>query len=173
MLQRIFLGLALIFMASTVHAQAPSVQLRDLDGKPRNVNEFIGQGKWIIVAVWAHDCRICAEEIHEMSALHKARGEKDTAVLGVSIDGMERIKEAQGFVTRHKLPFVNLVAEPEREVLLRFGGGPFIGTPTFYFYDPTGRIVARNVGPTTQKAVEEFIEAFNASPYALEQPAKK
>jgi peroxiredoxin len=161
MLKRMFLGLALALASVAAQAAAPDIVLRDLDGKPRNINEFIGQGKWIIVAVWAHDCHICAEEIHEMSALHQARNDKDAAVLGVSIDGMEKLALARGFADRHRLPFMNLVAEPEKEVLLRFGGGPFIGTPSFYFFDPAGRIVARNVGPTTRKDVEAFIESFN------------
>jgi hypothetical protein len=45
--------------------------------------------------------------------------------------------------------------------MMKFGGGPFIGTPTFYIYDPSGKIVARNVGPTSQKDVEKFIDNHN------------
>jgi peroxiredoxin len=166
MLQRIFLGLALVFMASAVQAEAPSIELRSLDGKPRNVNEFIGHGKWTIVVAWAHDCLICAREIGEMAAFDTAHRDKDAAVLGVSIDGMEQIEQAREFVTRYKLPFVNLVAEPEQGVMMQFGAGPFIGTPTHYFYDPKGRLVARKVGPLARKDVEDFIETFNESPYA-------
>jgi peroxiredoxin len=170
MLQRIFLGLAFIFMSGAVQAQAPSqapsIELRGLDGKPRNVNEFIGQGKWAIVVVWAYDCLICDREIDQMAAFYKDHQDKDAIVLGVSIDGVEQIDLSRRFVAKHKLPFENLVAEPEQGVMTQFDGSPFIGTPTHYFYDPKGRIVARKVGPLARKDIEEFIEAFNESPYA-------
>lgn len=172
-LKQIFLGMAFTLLATAANAAAPSIQLRDLDGKPRNVNEFIGQSKWTIVVVWAHDCQICAEEIGEMRTLHAARGDKDVSVLGVSIDGVRQMAQARGFVALHRLPFTNLVAEPEQEVMARFGGGAFIGTPTFYFYEPGGKIVARRVGPLASRDAEEFIAAFNDSPYAKKQSAGK
>ncbi len=166
MIRRIFLGFVFALLASAAQAEAPSIELRSLDGKPRNVNEFIGHGKWTIVAAWAHDCLVCDSEIGNLAAFHTAHQDKDAIVLGVTIDGMEQIELARGFVNRHKLPFVNLVAEPEQSVMMQFGGGSFVGTPTHYMYDPKGRLVARKVGPLLGKDIEEFIEAFNASPYA-------
>ncbi|MGB9130193.1 MAG: TlpA disulfide reductase family protein [Thiobacillus sp.] len=166
-LQRFFIGLALVLMACTVRAQVPDIELRDLEGKPRNVNEFIGHGKWTIVSVWAHDCAVCEKEIGEMAAFHTANRDRNAIVLGVSIDGMAQRDLAQKFVARHTLPFVNLVAEPEQDVIGKFGGGAFIGTPTHYFYDPRGRIVGRKIGPMPRADLEEFIEVFNKSPYAV------
>lgn len=163
MLQRILAPLVLLLFSTAIHAAAPSVELRDLDGKPRNANEFIGHGKWTVVVAWAHDCFLCNHEIKHMTAFHNAHKNKDAIVLGVSIDGMEKIKDAREFVADHKLPFVNLVAEPEQEVMMAFGGGPFIGTPTYYIYDPSGKIVARNVGPTSQQDVEKFIDRHSES----------
>lgn len=161
MLKRILTHLLLAAMVSAAHAAGPSVQLHDLEGKPRNASEFIGHGKWVVVVVWAHDCRVCAEEIDEMNALHKARSDRDVSVLGVSIDGRTKLEAARAFVSRHNLPFTNLVAEPEKELMMRFGGGPFIGTPTYYFYHPSGKIVSRNVGPTSRKDVEKFIDGYS------------
>jgi peroxiredoxin len=166
MLQRLVCSLAFLLFSAAAFAAAPSIELQDLDGKPRNVNEFIGHGKWAIVVAWAHDCLICNREIHEMAAFHDARKDKDAIVLGVSIDGAAQIKEAREFVADHKLPFMNLLAEPEQGVMSQFDGQYFVGTPTHYFYDPRGRLVARKVGPLKQKDLDEFIAAFNESPYA-------
>lgn len=171
MWRRMLAGLMGLFLAGVVHAAVPDVMLHDMDGKPRNAKEYIGQGKWTIVVIWAHDCLICDSSIHHMSEFHAAHHDKDATVLGVSIDGMDKLDLARGFVAKHKLPFSNLVAEPEEEVIGRFGGGRFIGTPTHYFYDPVGRIVGRKVGPLSGADIEAFIEAFNNSPYA-QQPAK-
>lgn len=166
MLQRFIASLVFLFLSAASVAAAPSIELRDLDGKPRNVNEFVGQGKWAIVVVWAHDCLICYREIHQMAEFHNARKDKDAIVLGVSIDGMAQIKEARQFAADRKLPFTSLLAEPEPGVMAQFDSAPFIGTPTHYFYDPRGRLVARKVGPLKQKDLDEFIEAFNESPFA-------
>jgi len=151
------LALTATLLAGPVMAAAPDIALIDLDGKPQNVNATIGKGKWTVVAIWAHNCPICAMEIHEMSSFHKAHANKDAVVLGVSIDGKEKLDLARKFVSDHKLPFTNLVAEPEVEVVGRFGGGDFVGTPTFYIYDPQGAIKAEQVGPLSRKDVEKFL----------------
>jgi peroxiredoxin len=147
-------------MAVTAWAGAPSIPLHDLDGRARNVNEFIGHTQWTVVVTWAHDCHICDREIGEMAAFHAAHHDKEAIVLGLTLDGAEHLKEARAFVKRHKLPFVNLITEPSQEVMMKFGAGKFVGTPTYYIYDPKGEIVGQNIGPLTRAEVEEFITSF-------------
>lgn len=142
-------------------AGTPSIPLHDLEGRARNVNEFIGHAKWVIVVTWSHDCHICDREIDEMAAFHAAHHEQQAMVLGVTLDGAEHLKEARAFVKRHKLPFVNLITEPSQEVMMKFGAGKFVGTPTYYIYDPKGEIVGQNIGPLTRVEVEEFIASFD------------
>lgn len=144
-------------LSVTAWAETPSIMMRDLDGRERNVNEFIGKGKWTIVVAWAHDCRICDREIGEMSAFHRDHAKKNANVVGVSLDGAAQLPQARAFVKRHKLPFVNLVTEPKQEIMRQFGAGDFVGTPTYYIYNPKGEIVGQNVGPVTRKEVEAFI----------------
>ena len=145
------------FLTLTAWAAAPSIALHDLDGRARNVNEFVGHGKWTVVVIWAHDCHICGREIGEMAAFHAAHRDKDAIVLGVTLDGAARLKEARAFVKRHKLPFLNLVIEPAEAALMKFGGGEFVGTPTYYIYNPKGELVGMNIGPVSRKEVEAFI----------------
>jgi len=148
-------------MTAAAWAGAPSIPLQDLDGRAHNVDEYIGHSKWVIVVAWSHDCRICDLEIHEMAELHAAHHDKDAMVLGITLDGSEFLKEARAFVKRHKLPFVNLITEPSQEVMMKFGAGKFVGTPTYYVYDPKGEIVGQNIGPLTRAEVEEFIASFD------------
>lgn len=157
-------------LAVAVAAAAPDVTLKDFNGRERNVNEFIGRGKWVALTVWAHDCHVCEAEIHEMAAFHRARKDKDAVVLGVSIDGYAKRKQAQAFVERHKLPFPNLISEPTQETIVRFGAGELVGTPTTYLYDPHGRLAAMTVGPVSQRDIESYIERNSAS--AATAPAR-
>lgn len=64
-----------------------------------------------------------------------------------------------------------LTGFPEQGVMSQFDGPYVVGTPTHYFHDPNGRLAARKVGPLNRKELEEFIEAFNESPYANQQAA--
>ena len=160
---RLWVGLFGVLIATAASAAAANIALRGLDGKTRNVNERIGHGKWVVVATWAHDCHICADEIHHMADFHQAHKNRDAMVLGVSIDGYDQVALARAFVDRLKLPFPNLIAEPSQAVMLQFGAGEFVGTPTYYIYSPQGKIVGQNIGPITRKEVENFLASETRS----------
>ncbi len=155
---RRLMWLVCAFASVTVALAAPDVALKDFAGRERNVNEFIGRGKWVAVTVWAHDCGVCAAEIHEMADFHRVRKDRDALVLGVSIDGYDRRRQAEAFVKRHNLPFTNLIAEPSQEVILKFGAGELVGTPTTYLYEPSGRLAAMTIGPVSRHDIESYIE---------------
>lgn len=137
------------------------IMLKDLDGVNRPFGEFIGKGKWTVIAVWASDCSVCQREIHHISFFHDAHRKKDAQVLGVSVDGNARRQLAQRFVKDHGLEFTNLIAEPKD--VLKIGSGVFHGTPTYYVYSPQGKLLAEQVGPVTQEQVEAFINRIKAA----------
>lgn len=139
-----------------VFAAAPNVTLKDLNGKPHNLNEYIGKGKWTVVVFWAHDCPICKAEIIQMVFFHDAHRKKDATVLGVSIDG-DNTAVAQQFVDEQGLNFPNLIVDPAG--VGDFGAGRLIGTPTYYIYDPQGKFVTKRIGATTQEQVEAIMRS--------------
>jgi len=142
-------------------AAGPDVVLKNLEGQARNVNEFIGKGKWVVVAIWHSDCPICKRDIHQMAFFHDAHKNKNAIVLGVSVDGYANKAKAQRFIDEHSLDFTNLIAEPEQ--IARFGAGKFVGTPTFYIYSPQGELAAKQVGPITQEDIERLIAKSNGT----------
>jgi len=142
-------------------AAGPDVVLKNLEGQARNVNEFIGKGKWVVVAIWHSDCPICKRDIHQMAFFHDAHKNKNAIVLGVSVDGYANKAKAQRFIDEHSLDFTNLTAEPEQ--IARFGAGKFVGTPTFYIYSPQGELAAKQVGPITQEDIERLIAKSNGT----------
>lgn len=145
----------LLFLLPGFALAAPNVALKDLDGKARNANEFIGKGKWTVVAFWAHDCTICRQEIHHMAFFHDAHRKKNAEVLGVSVDGYANKEKARTFVEEHALTFPNLIGDPA--AVAQFGAGSLVGTPTYYIYAPDGTLAARQVGAVTQEQIEDFI----------------
>lgn len=155
-LRRLYLVLLLTWPLSVL-ASGPSLVLKRLDGTSENVSDFIGHGKWTVVAVWAHDCPVCNADINEVAFFSDAHRHTDATVLGVSIDGWAQRKQARKFIDLHGLDFPNLITEPDPNVLAKFGGGQFYGTPTFYIYSPKGLLKGRRVGAVTQEELDSFI----------------
>lgn len=138
-------------------AAPPDLVLKDLDGKPHNVKEYIGQGKWTIVMLWAHDCPICNAEVHQMTFFYDEHKDKDATVLGISIDGWAKKDLARAFVERHSVNFPNLIAEPEPKLIETLSARTFYGTPTFYFYKPDGTFMKQHVGALDQEQAERIL----------------
>lgn len=149
-------------LAAPVPAAPPDVPLSDFEGRVHNIAAHLGKGQWVVVVAWAHDCHVCEAEMGEMAQFHRDNAKKDARVVGVSIDGFEQREAARQFVERHRLPFPNFLVEPDQEIMMRFGGGPFYGTPTHYLYDPAGRLVATSTGSVTAQEIRRYIDGRKA-----------
>lgn len=163
-----WLAILLLWPILSAAVTAPDIVLKDFDGADHNVNEYIGHGKWTVVAVWSADCPICRREIYQMAFFHDVHKNKDAAVLGVSVDGYANKAMAQAFIDDQSLNFPNLIGDPRDAS--RFGGGAFIGTPTHYFFAPDGRFVTQRIGPLTQEQAENIIRDAEKTP---PKPRKK
>ena len=157
---------AMSLLMMDVAAESPT--LRGMNGEPRQLEDFVGQGKWLVVMFWAHNCHVCNQEAGNYQAFHDKHKENDAVVLGISIDGDKFKKQAKAFVGRHKLNFTNLIGEPEAvtEKFTELTGVPWLGTPTFLIYTPAGKLVAQQAGGVPVSLIEEFIQeqtATNAS----------
>lgn len=157
-LPRLFVVLCSL-LAAPVFPASPDVPLSDFEGRVHNIATHLGQGQWVVVVAWAHDCHVCEAEMAEMARFHRDHAGKDARVVGISIDGFELRDQARAFVERHRLPFPNFLVEPDQEVMMRFGGGPFYGTPTHYLYDPAGRLVAMSTGAITAQELRSYIDS--------------
>ena len=145
----------MFMIPALVMAAGPDFRLKDVDGKEHNVNEYIGQGKWTVVAVWSADCPICRRDIYHMTFFYDEHRKKNATVLGLSIDGYDNRAKAKGFIEDQSLNFPNLVGEPEDAS--RLSGATFIGTPTYYFFSPEGKFMTQRIGPVTQVQAESVI----------------
>jgi peroxiredoxin len=147
--------MVLLMVPGLVLAAAPDVRLKDLDGRDHDVSEFIGQGKWTIVAVWSADCPICRRDIYHMTFFHEEHRKVDATVLGLSVDGQAGRDKARAFVNDQSLNFPNLLGGPEDPS--RLSGAMFIGTPTYYVFSPEGKFMTQRIGPMTQAQAEDVI----------------
>jgi len=150
--------LGVLLFSPLVSAEIKGFQ--DFNGKPQLLENYTGKGKWLIVMIWASDCHICNREAHQYVDFHLVHSDTDATVLGISIDGESRKKEAQGFIKKHSIDFPNLIAEPEyvSNLYRELSGQFFAGTPSFLIYSPDGELKAAQAGAVPTSLIEDFIK---------------
>ena len=79
--------------------------LYDFKGEASSIDDFAGEGKWLVVMFWASDCHVCNMEAHQYVDFHFVHSDKDATVLGVSLDGMANKVAAEEFIKKHKINF--------------------------------------------------------------------
>ena len=161
-IKRLFMVLCLAPVL--VLAAGTDIRLKDIDGKDHNVNEFIGRGKWTVVALWSADCPICRRDIFHMTFFHDEHRNDNATVLGISVDGYANRDKARKFIDEQSLNFPNLIGDADE--VSRLSGLTFIGTPTYYFFSPEGKFMTQRIGPATQAQAETIIRD-------LEKPRRK
>ncbi|HEC12528.1 MAG TPA: TlpA family protein disulfide reductase [Acidiferrobacteraceae bacterium] len=162
----------LLLSMGLLGAESPP-KLLDLNGGEHSLKEYLGKGKWLVVMVWASDCHVCNQEVHEMVALHKAHKDKDVQVLGIAIDGYEGKKDVQAFIDRHQVNFPNLIDDGSvvmKEYAEKVGKQWYGWTPTYLMYDPKGELSAQNIGAISQADIEKYV-AGQAQARASNPPA--
>lgn len=139
--------------------------LKDFDGTLHTLDEYTGKGKWAVVMIWASDCHACNAEAKNYVKFNKAHKDKDAYILGISMDGDEKILDAEAFIERHGVDFQNLIGEPENVagIYSSLTGRPWVGTPTFLLFNPTGELRAAQVGAVPTHIIESFIAKESAA----------
>lgn len=142
---------------NAVAAADEDFTLPDLDGERRSLSDYRGQ--WVLVNYWATWCPPCLEELPELEVFH-ANAEGRAVVLGVNMEAIE-LAELRSFVEEQFLSYPILMASerPSRDQLI----GPIDGLPTSFLVAPNGKVVARQVGPVTANAIEQFIDRYETA----------
>ncbi|MGB5259470.1 MAG: TlpA disulfide reductase family protein [Gammaproteobacteria bacterium] len=146
---RVLILVLALFAAATNAGDTVDFTLPDLSGKPVSLSDF--RGKWVVVNFWATWCPPCLEEIPDLVDLHDNNRDK-LVVLGIDHEEVndEYLKE---FVESHLISYPILRMEPVPVTPL----GPVLGLPTTYIISPQGEAIARQEGPVTREAIEQYI----------------
>jgi len=136
--------------AGSVMAEPVDYSLPDMDGKVHSLADY--RGKWVIVNYWATWCPPCQEEIPDLVNFHDKHKDEDAVVLGINLEDVGE-EQLAAFVESFMISYPILRSEPLATTPL----GPIPGLPTTYIIAPDGSPVARQVGPVTQKQLEDYI----------------
>jgi thiol-disulfide isomerase/thioredoxin len=143
-------------------AECPNLILMDLKQEERNLCEYIGNGKWVIVNIWGPSCPACIEELPELELFHDSHYESDAIVLGIAIDfptyGYADLEEVTKFVESYDIEYPILLADSD--ITVQLGANHLKGIPTTLVFDPSGKLINELVGIITVTLSEELIAQY-------------
>ena len=152
---------ALLFALNVTAAE----KFDDFQGNQKSITDYTGNGKWLVVMLWASDCHVCNQEAHQYIKFHQDHVGKDAQVLGISLDGVAKKNDAQEFIKRHQINFPSLIGEPEKIAAMyqELTGDNWIGTPSFMVYTPRGELLGAQAGAVPVSVIESFMERESAA----------
>lgn len=159
----LFAGL-LLCLTSSVMAAPPDFSFPDLTGEPHPMSEYIGQGKWTVVNILGPGCSSCQKDLPQLVRFHEEHHRSDATVLGIALDypsfGDADPTEVAALVDDYLVNFPVLLGK--RWKIEQFGGGPLVGMPTTYVFQPEGDLVGVKVGAITTETIENFISNYSS-----------
>jgi thiol-disulfide isomerase/thioredoxin len=117
------------------------------------------KGRVLLVNFWATWCDPCREEMPALVSAAKGFSSKDVAVALVSTDSLKKTPDVQKFLASGKIPFVCWQAKsPDPQRFINAVDKSWNGdVPYTLVYDRKGELVARLVGPQTEKSFGEAV----------------
>jgi len=153
--------LLVFFLFSQPVTAAPQEKsvLYGFDGSPQTLANYAGKDKWLVVMFWASDCHICGAKAPDYVKFDAKHQDDNMRIIGVSVDGLENKTAAQGFIDEHQIKFPNLIGNLEDIAGMYYDmtGDHWLGTPTFFIYEPSGELRIVQAGITPTELIEEFI----------------
>lgn len=143
----------------TARSASAGMELHDMSGSIVDLDDYTGNGQWLLVMIWATDCHICHQQKPLISAFHDEHKDKDAQVIGIALDGPARMDAVQEYLDSTEVSFPTLVGDllivashytSLTEESLR-------GTPTYLLFSPQGELLGNNPGPLRISAVEAFM----------------
>jgi thiol-disulfide isomerase/thioredoxin len=132
-----------------------SVQLTDLNGKPRSIDAW--RGRVLVVNFWATWCTPCREEIPVFVRLQRRHGARGLQLIGVAIDQREQV---DAFVRDFGINYPVLLGSLDAVEISRRAGNRRGALPFTLMIDRSGRLVGTHLGIVKEAKLEALLESL-------------
>lgn len=139
---------AQVMLTANLDASAtrlPDMRFTTLDGKPVTLTELAG-GQPAVVNLWASWCPPCQRE---MPVFQRAQ-QRGSGLQIIMVDIGEDREIVSNYLNKGNLAFRHVLLDPAKQLPDRIGSRTL---PTTLFYDATGRLVDRHVGPLSDASL--------------------
>ncbi len=154
-----FSKLLLFICLGVVHGTGWAFELTDLDEKKVNLHDFTGDGRWTLVMFWATDCIPCEQQKPMIEAFHREHEKNKAHVVGVALDGIEKVNELRSIIKKNNTSYPNLVVYTDvyNEQFKHETGKEIRATPTYILYKPDGSYAGASTGPVTPQQLDSIV----------------
>ncbi|MCB0628135.1 MAG: TlpA disulfide reductase family protein [Saprospiraceae bacterium] len=121
----------------------PSITLKTLDGQDVNLTSYTGNGKVIIISMWATWCAPCKKELDALADLYDSWQDKyQIELLAVTIDTQRQFAKVKPMVESKGWPFT-ILSDANNQLMERMG---VLSIPHTFVVSNTGEIVYSHIG---------------------------
>lgn len=144
-------------LPSPVGQHRPAFILPDMNGTPRNINEW--DNKVLVVNFWATWCKPCRREIPLFTQLQTTKGPSGLQFIGVAIDEKSAVND---FIAELGTPmnYPTLIGEDDAITIAKQYGNEFGILPYTVIIDRNGQITYIQYGEFTRSEVEQEINTL-------------
>lgn len=125
-----------------VGRQFTDLQLKDFNGQPHHLSEYVGKGHWVLIDFWASWCGPCREELPDLVKIYEAFHANGFEIVGISLD--DNVHDWQKAVKKMKLSW-NHLSDLKGWESKSVSTYKVFGIPTNLLVNPRGKIVASNI----------------------------
>ena len=150
--------IALSFTEAT--RQLPDVNVRTLDGKSINIQEYAKNGKITVISFWATWCAPCKRELDAISELYPEWTENyDVEVLAISTDNARALSKVRPLVEQKGWEF-EVLSDSKQELQRALN---FQAIPQTFLINQAGEIVSQHEGykPGDEYHLEDEIKKLS------------
>ena len=150
----------LLTSATAVSAQKtiPSVDIKTLDGKSVNIQQYTQSGKITVLSFWATWCKPCQQELDAISELYPEWQEKyGVQLVAVTIDTQRALAKVGPMVESKGWEYI-ILSDPNGAMPAALN---FQSIPQTFLLDAKGNVIYEHTGylPGNEYDLEEKIKA--------------
>lgn len=137
-------ALALILSVGTLMAQktVPSVEVKTLEGKTVNIQDYLGKGKPVVLSFWATWCAPCKKELDIIADMYPDWQEQGVELLAITIDDARQLAKVPGMVASKGWEYT-IISDSKQQLQRSLN---FQTVPQTFLVDGEGNIVYSHSG---------------------------